>query len=410
MLYRVAPALVVMSLISVAAIFLRSETTSSPDNSIQYLEASVLRLMMADELAIEGELEKATDQVENALSGLSPRELGNPAVQELVGSASKIRDQIAASDRKSAVESLLVFRKKADEVSAALYRSPGESRVNSADYLATLGVLGALAFIGSALYRRRLTKRDIITEGEIIATSSREVDDVRREFAAERERTTSLQQKLIDAGKLARAKEAELDDATRRLATLDTKRKAQDALIQALESKKAESELEASVRKSELGFLEKKLASTASENRELAKSQIVMKDQLDVALSQLTEVTKLARSREEAVCREFSAYKMAAAARESGLTGDLDQALGELRKSKGVARFREQSLTIEINDLKAQNSKIKSEVSSEMAVIEWSNTKLKGQISELQDEVNRLKAELVGEARRFSDQLAKIHG
>lgn len=250
----------------------------------------------------------------------------------------------------------------------------------------------------------------MINDEEIIAKASRDLDNVRREFSAERERTTSLQQKLIDVGKLARAKEAELDDATRRMAALDANRKTRDLLIQSLESQKAEAGSEAAVRKSELLALEKKLATAVSENREHTKSQDIMRGQLDVALSQLSEVTKLARSREEAISAEFSAYKLAAVAREKGLTGDLDQALEEIRDSKRGARSREQLLTIEINDLKAENLKIKSETTSEMAVVEWTNTKLKGQITELQEDVNRLKAELIAEARRFSDQLAKIHG
>ncbi|MEI6398924.1 MAG: hypothetical protein WCO71_09155, partial [Pseudomonadota bacterium] len=143
--------------------------------------------------------------------------------------------------------------------------------------------------------------------------------------------------------------------------------KSQAALIQSLELKRAEAEAEAFSRISEFGVLNRKVATAEAESRELTKSHALVIAQLDSALSQLREVTSLARSRED-------------------------------------------SLSLEISGLRTEGLRVKSETSSETAVLEWSNIKFKGQITELEDEVNRLKAELITEAQRFRDQLAKIYG
>ena len=360
--YRGAPAFAAALVITAVIPLLRTKAMAPPDISIQYLEASVLRLMMSDELAIDGELERAGDKLENALAGVSSRELENRAVRELVDSATKIRDHIAASDRKSAVDSLLIFRKKSDEVSAAMYRPPGEIRASRVDYLAATGGLVALVFMATVLYRRRRTAEKISGE-----SAARDVELVRREFSVERERTTGLQQKLVEAGKLMRTKDAGLDDAARLLASLAASEKSQAALIQSLELKRAEADAEAFTRISEFGVLNRKVATAEAESRELTKSHALVIGQLDSALSQLREVTSLARSREN-------------------------------------------SLSLEISGLRTEGLRVKSETSSETAVLEWSNIKFKGQITELEDEVNRLKAELITEARRFRDQLAKIYG
>ncbi|MEI6399414.1 MAG: hypothetical protein WCO71_11650, partial [Pseudomonadota bacterium] len=71
--YRGAPAFAAALVITAVIPLLRTEAMAPPDTSIQYLEASVLRLMMSDELAIDGELERAGDKLENALAGVSSR-------------------------------------------------------------------------------------------------------------------------------------------------------------------------------------------------------------------------------------------------------------------------------------------------------------------------------------------------
>jgi hypothetical protein len=395
---------------SVLAQTMTQESFTAPDNSFQYLETSVLRLMLADEVAVTGEVEKAGVQLENALTNISEKDLKTPGSRDLVSLATKIRDQIADSDRKSAVESLLIYRKKSDEVIEAKYKGPLETRVAVADYLAVMGGFGALGFIALALYRRRLSAREITLEHEQVLKTSMDIDAIRREFSAERERTTSLQQRLVEVGKLMKTKDADLDDAVRRLASFEAKRKSQEARIQAIDLKRETAEAEVLTTRSELRTLENKMSTVAAGNRELSKSYEVLKGQMDVALSRLTEATALARAREEALLSELAVFKAGAFAREKGLSEDLDQALSELRANKISAKFRESTLTSDLSNLRTECAKIKNDFASEMTVIEWTNAKLNTQVRELQDEINRLKAEQVAEARRFTDQLARAHG
>jgi uncharacterized small protein (DUF1192 family) len=129
-----------------------------------------------------------------------------------------------------------------------------------------------------------------------------------------------------------------------------------------------------------------------------------------VVLSQLTEVTSLGRAREEALSSELSVFKAASLAREKGLSDDLDQALSELRANKLSAKSRERSLTLDLSNLRSECAKIKNDFASEMTIIEWTNVKLNARVNELQDEIQRLKAEQIAEARRFTEQLARGHG
>ena len=177
--------------ICASLVFTKWGSQDSRTRSFMYLDASVLRLLVADEFGLEGALEKAGRQFNQALADFPVFLSGSSA-----------------------------------------------SRSGHVDnFLAGTASMIAVALIMAVARRRRVVERNLQSEHQRLSDHSKEVEDLRREFRVERERTTELQQRLINAGKLARAKDAKLEEVNRVCADLVIKTRSQKDQIGTLELK-----------------------------------------------------------------------------------------------------------------------------------------------------------------------------
>ena len=352
--------LVMMLMIQISSLSGPSELVV--DDTGQRLDAAVMRLMMADELAVDDEGEKAADNLENVLAAFAGKESANmpKATQDLVSSAVMIRSHLANADRKAAVEESVRFRKLADDMDAAAYRGEANTLKKSSSWISLFSILLTITCAVLLWANGGSASRDVITLRDELNSAAAELSEVSGKFEDERRRTTELQQRLLEVGRASKNLDVSLGESAKKAAEFESQMR----------------DLHGALSRAEAGWNE-------------SKSKLDMKNR------ELSELIAQSAANQE---------KLKDIESERNRSSKVIEQLTDERSGIDIALSAAQT---ELAALRAKTTRI-NEIETNHAILEWSNSKLKSQNDEFASEIARLKDEMLSEAKRFRDQLAAL--
>ena len=376
--HMIAAAVSFVSLVVVVLGFIGISRMPENEDTMSRLDGAVLRLMMADELAVDDELQRASENLEFIFTLVGSKDIQKkyPVSQEIFGLAEKIRDALANSDRKSAVDLLVLFREKMDTVDSAAYRNNLSRQDSDLNWTLLSGIFGLLAgvslfWLSESRSRRRLMR--------LQAEKSRLEDDLNLasdRFGDERQRTIELQQRLIESNRLIRKIESTLEDYSQALPKLE-------ASVKFLRSALTESD--SRVKSMELDLDEKSKAY----NDSLGKISS-MEAVLDAACR--SEETKQAQFNK--LVAEKNKELESLLAREEELQRTLERWDSDARQ--------------EAEALRSEMAKARVAFDSEFAVVEWSNVKMRTELEELNAEILKLRETIATQSRDARTDLINL--
>jgi hypothetical protein len=177
------------------------------------LDASVLRVMIADELGIDKEIDAASNNLDNLLSIFQGKEQRDRShlPSSLVESAAKLKTALDSGDRKTAIQELANFRIIMNETQAQAFRGPTKSSSTSVvPIIIVTCIIGQILAMIYLFWSAEISKKrelGALKDHEVLLTQAHQQ---RSAYEAERLAATELRQKLIDQTKLIKSLESRL--------------------------------------------------------------------------------------------------------------------------------------------------------------------------------------------------------
>ena len=350
--------LVSLTLLSVSRQQSMLRTIAEPAKS--NLNEAVQRLLLADELANNDEVNRAAanfDSIMNTEASLSSM---SQYSRDVWTSATKIRSLLASANRADAAAEAVNFRSLMDKNDSERVKIAVGTKSRRFDWSFALGIFGA----STCLTLLAFSHRSLLGEAQARAAAKDSCTaallTLSEQFDEERQRTATLQKRLLDVGADSKAKIAEMFHVSEIL-------------------------------ESQITFLKGSL-STNSEKYHILESHFVHKsNEADLLKSKLGNLLE-----------EFEAQiqdRQAEAAERNGLLQALSMQKINSEAEYAVAK-------IELAELRASQAKFRATIESDNTVLEWSNKKLVAQVAELSDHIASLKAELASTAMRLRQVLA----
>lgn len=398
-----AALILIVSLCLCAWGFVRAGDSQSSEDSISRLSLAVSRLMLADEVSVNDEAQRASDSLEQVLT---ERDLVDPrmepkAVDELFKIAGSIRDQLSKSDRKSAIESLVLFKSKAAALEADFYKLHSKSSPITISFFLLIGLTGIL--VGFALLWWHIESVD--NKGQALEVESstlrEELENFKFRFEEEQRRNIDLQQRLIEIGKGSKKMESGIEEYSRAVNQLES-------AVKYLKSSLGEAESKVNTLEKEIGDL-----SQTIQDRDLKISSlhaiIEAGERSEAALQ--SKIQTLIAEKDEQYENLSAQIKVLSHNENSSDDGVPPLGSEEVDVAPGRSLYvisSSSELPPDLAKLQSELIQEKTRIQSELAVFEWSNTKLKNELDEVKEELSSAKAALAAQEREARERLLSL--
>jgi hypothetical protein len=384
--------------------FVRASSGHEKDDSNSRLMLAVSRLMLADEIGMNGDFQQASDSLEQVLTERDSKasSANSKDAIEVFKLAGTIRDSLEKSDRKSAVESFIDFKQKAEAFESKTYQVKSYVQVGGLNLQIIIGLLGmlvSLCTIWWLLERSDHSCQALTLEGE---RSHEELENLKFRFEEEQRRTIDLQQRLMDLGKTSKKMESSLEDYSRATSQLESGVKYLKTSLADSESKlkRVETDLSETVRlrqEAEVKISSLQTLLDAAERTEsalhsrLQTLEVQKNEQYDQFSAKISELVSQART-----------------VPVDSLSQDLEQPSGTDPLSSGVQSLQMASLPPDLEKMQSELIQEKSRIQTEFAVIEWSNAKLQKEIEELKAELSSARVSFVQQEKETREKFALL--
>ena len=343
------------------------------DDGLTRLSLAVSRLMLADEVVIEDEAQRAADMLEQVLvekDAIDGR-YNQKELADLYLIAASIRDQLSKSDRKAAINTFVTFKKAATNLESKFYQTKVRPAFFGVNYFIAAGLIGLLicfSLLWFFLERSNSEEENAAAHAE---RSKKEADHFKFRFEEEQQRNIELQQRLMDLGKGSKKMESGIEEYTR-----------------------AVSQLESAVKylKASLGDAEQRIKSLESELADTSRSR----DDGQRKLASMQAIIEAAERSEASMQSRIQQLEAELVQRSDGYSNDrsdidmnprFSNDDSSLEPSKTPLFESSEALPADLARLQSELIQERTRIQSEFAVVEWSNTKLKNELEEIKEQL-----------------------
>jgi hypothetical protein len=360
------------------------------------LDDAVSRILLADEMAIDNEVEKATRNFDLVMN-VGQSEAGlSPPIRDIRSSANKIKGYLVDSNRKGAMEEAVEFRKKIESLDKGSHPTKREPIGTGADWPFMVGIIGLLTCLGLLGVNSITLRRDIAAGRDAEQRACQELAALNSQFEGERRRTSELQKRLIGISKVAKIRQAEAARAVNLAANLDAQLESLQGAIGLFATERKTFESDVTQKNLQITELKAHLKTLLNEAEILSQHRDSERQATAGATGELTTQKLLWVSHEKSLIAQLEESRTQA--RQAG-----EQAAHTLAEQTALWAEREKAISLQLENSRVDARNIKVSWEADHVVLEWSNKKLLTQNAELVGQVAGLKAELLSEAIRFRE-------
>lgn len=392
-----------------------------------HLNEAVQRLLLADELANNDEVSKAGANFDKVLTTEAPLSSTSKFSTGVWSSAAKIKGLLVAANRAGAVAEAVNFRVLIDEFDSERSKNSVNTKSHIFDWFFALGILGALTCL--ALFY--VSHGSLLGEVQVrtAAQDSRKAEllTLSEQFDAERQRTATLQKRLMDVGMESKNKMANMFRVTEilesQVAFLKGNLATNSERYNTLESHLVHKNCEADLLKGKLGGLleefEAQIQDRERERKQFDDANAELQSKLDLANIDLAD----ASDRNQKMKGDLADQTEQVKGLKGKLKGLLDEFEAQIQDRQVEAEERNCQLQVlsmqkiqsdadhalvkmELEELRVSQAKFRATIESDNTVLDWSNRKLIAQVSESSECIASLKEELASTAMRLRQVLS----